>query len=108
MLFQGITLTDAQRPRIDSIHAGAMGRMAVQRARADSTVRAERQAAAAERQAAMRAELTPEQQSVYDRNLEQMRANQAQMRASRTGMRAGRGGMRSGRHRTDWSRGRCC
>jgi hypothetical protein len=93
MLFQGITLTDAQRTSVDSIHASAVGRMTATRARADSAVRAERWAAAAERQAAMRSVLTPEQQAVWDRNVTEMRARQDQMRADRMRMRADRARM---------------
>jgi Spy/CpxP family protein refolding chaperone len=99
MLLQGITLTDAQRVRIDSIHAAAPIATGVPRASGDSAVRAQRRAAAAERQAAVRAVLTPDQQAVWDRNVLDVRARQQHLRAGRAQLRADVARMRAGRAR---------
>ena len=77
MMFQGITLTPTQQAQIDSIHARFVAERPAMRSgvRPDSAMRAQRWAQADQRAATMRAVLTPEQQVVWDRNLQQMRAN---------------------------------
>lgn len=75
MLFKGITLTETQKAKVDSIQAAArtanqamMQRGAMQ----DSASRATMMEARRKTMADIRAVLTPEQQPVFDKNLEAM------------------------------------
>ena len=79
-LLQGITLTDVQRTRIDSINAAytAAQPPMQQGVRPDSAQMAQRRAAGQKRDADIRGVLTAEQQTVWDHNMETMRANMPQ------------------------------
>jgi Spy/CpxP family protein refolding chaperone len=80
-LLQGITLTPAQQARVDSINADFQARMpqfTPGGPRPDSAQMAQRRALGASRDSTIRAALTPEQQAVWDHNMEQMRANMPQ------------------------------
>lgn len=96
-LFAGITLTAEQQQRVDSIRAAHEPvREAMQASRQpgqgrDSARIAMRTAMQAEMQRAYRAVLTPEQQPVFDRNVERMGARPGPCGASQGG-RGGRGG----------------
>jgi Spy/CpxP family protein refolding chaperone len=68
MLFEGITLTEAQTKSRDSISAAFREKM--QGAQGE-----DRRAIMQDQQKAIRAILTPEQQKTYDANVEKMRAN---------------------------------
>ena len=77
MLMQGITLTDAQKASVDSIgqvHRAQMPPMQ-QGTPPDSATRAKRMEVMQQQLKAVREVLTPEQQKVFDKNLEDMRAN---------------------------------
>lgn len=71
MMFEGITLTDAQTKSRDSIQTAYQGKM-------QAAAREDRMALREEQQKAIRALLTADQQKVYDANLEKMRANRPQ------------------------------
>ena len=79
MLMQGITLSDAQKASVDSI--GQVYRALMpptqQGTPPDSATRAKRMEVMQKQFAAVRGVLTPEQQKVFDKNLEDMRANMA-------------------------------
>ncbi len=79
MLMQGITLTDAQKASVDSIGQVYRAQMPPmqQGTPPDSATRAKRMEVMQKQTAAVRAVLTPEQQKVFDKNLEDMRANMA-------------------------------
>jgi len=80
MLLQGITLTPAQQVSVDSINAAFQGRMPAftPGTPPDSAARAQRMAIGTERDAALRAVLTPDQQRVWDTNVQTMQANMPQ------------------------------
>ena len=75
-LLQGITLTPAQQASIDSINTAFRGRMPAftPGTPPDSAARAQRLQLTTERDAAMRSFLTPDQQRVWDTNLQNMPA----------------------------------
>ena len=77
MLMQGITLTDAQKASVDSIGQAYRAQMPPmqQGTPPDSATRAKRMEVVQLQFKAVRAVLTPEQQKVFDKNLEDMRAN---------------------------------
>jgi len=79
-LLQGITLTPAQQVSVDSINAAFQGRMPAftPGTPPDSAARAQRMAIGTERDAALRAVLTPDQQRVWDTNVQTMQANMPQ------------------------------
>ena len=79
MLMQGITLTDAQKASVDSIGQAYRAQMPPmqQGTPPDSATRAKRMEVMQKQVTAVRAVLTPEQQKVFDKNLEDMRANMA-------------------------------
>jgi Spy/CpxP family protein refolding chaperone len=76
-LLQGVTLTDAQKASVDSIGQAFRAQLPPmqQGTRPDSATRAKRMEVMQKQYAAVRAVLTPEQQKVFDKNLEDMRAN---------------------------------
>lgn len=78
MLLNGITLTPAQQASFDSIQAAFRGKMpAFTPGQApDSAQMRQRRGMMASQDSALRAVLTPEQQAVWDRNLEQARSMQ--------------------------------
>ncbi len=71
-LMQGITLTDAQQKSIDAIRAKYQPQM--QQARTDQN-RDQMRTLAQQSSAEVRNVLTPDQQTVYDKNLAAMRAS---------------------------------
>jgi len=77
MLMQGITLTDAQKVTVDSIAGSYRSQMPAftPGQPPDSAARAKRMEVMGKQQAAIRNVLTPEQQKVFDKNIEDMRAN---------------------------------
>jgi Spy/CpxP family protein refolding chaperone len=77
-LLQGITLTPVQQTSIDSISTAFRARMPAftPGVPPDSAAQAQRRTLTTERDAAMRALLTVDQQRVWDTNLETMQANQ--------------------------------
>jgi len=82
MLMQGITLTDAQKASVDSIAQAARAQMppTQQGTPPDSAARAKRMEVMQKQIAAVRTVLTPDQQKVFDKNVEDMRANMAKPR----------------------------
>ena len=76
MLMQGITLTDAQKASVDSISQSFRSQMPPmqQGTPPDSAARAKRMEVMQKQFAAVRTVLTAEQQKVFDKNLEEMRA----------------------------------
>ena len=74
MLMQGITLTDAQKVSVDSIGQVFRAQMPPmqQGTPPDSATRAKRMEIAQKQYAAVRTVLTPDQQKVFDKNLEDM------------------------------------
>ena len=81
-LLNGITLTQGQQARIDSIQASYQGRMPAftPGVRPDSAQMAQRRALTQQMDAEIRGVLTAEQQQVWDRNMEQLRQNMMQRR----------------------------
>lgn len=77
MLMEGITLTDAQKASVDSIGQVYRAQMPPmqQGTPPDSATRAKRMEIAQKQYAAVRTVLTPDQQKIFDKNLETMRAN---------------------------------
>ncbi len=75
-LLQGITLTAAQQTQFDSIQAAFRAKMpAFTPGQApDPAQMQQRRAVMASQDSALRAVLTPEQQTVWDRNVEQARS----------------------------------
>ncbi len=69
MLFEGITLTDAQQKSIDSLNTAFREKMQAAGQGGD------RRAMMEERTKAIKTILTPEQAKVYDANVEKMRAS---------------------------------
>lgn len=95
MLFEGITLTDAQRVQVDSIQQAARGRMRERMAAqgdvppdsaARAAMRQERMRATEQDYAAMRALLTADQQKTFDANVARVQE------AQRARMQRGPGG----------------
>jgi Spy/CpxP family protein refolding chaperone len=82
MLMQGITLSDAQKASVDSIGQVYRAQMPPmqQGTPPDSATRAKRMEVMQKQTAAVRAVLTPDQQKVFDKNLEDMRANMGRPR----------------------------
>ena len=82
MLMKGITLSDAQKASVDSIGQVFRAQMPPmqQGTPPDSATRAKRMEVAQKQYAAVRAVLTPDQQKVFDKNLEEMRANMGRPR----------------------------
>jgi Spy/CpxP family protein refolding chaperone len=76
-LLQGITLTAAQQARIDSIQARTATQMPAftPGAPPDPAARQQRRELMQRQDSTIRAVLTPEQQALWDRNLEQMRGS---------------------------------
>ena len=86
MLFEGITLTDAQKVQVDSIRASFRAQNGGQRAAGtapDSAAMAARRERMTAERTALRAVLTAEQQPVFDKNVQQMEARMREMRAQR-------------------------
>lgn len=83
MLFKDIDLTDAQKSMVDSIQGAYRAKMpAMTPGQApDPSARASRREAMQKEQADIRGVLTPDQQKVFDKNVEQMRS----MRRNRSG-----------------------
>lgn len=77
MLYKGITLTDAQKAKIDSIQtAGRATMQGMMQSGADmATMREQMMAMRQAQAAAVRGVLTPEQQVLYDKNLAEMQQN---------------------------------
>jgi len=75
-LMAGITLTDAQKVTVDSIAQAFRAQMppSTPGTPPDSATRAKRMEVLAKQTAAVRAVLTPEQQKVFDKNVEDMKA----------------------------------
>jgi Spy/CpxP family protein refolding chaperone len=82
MLMQGITLTDAQKATVDSIAQSFRAQMPAftPGQPPDSAARAKRMEVMQKQQAAIRNVLTPDQQKVFDKNVEDMRANMGRPR----------------------------
>ena len=80
MLLTGITLTPAQQARVDSINTAFQAQMPAftPGQRPDSASMAMRRSMGAKRDSTIRAVLTPDQQTTWDHNMEQMRANAPQ------------------------------
>ena len=76
-LMEGVTLTDAQKASVDSIGQAFRAQMPPmqQGTPPDSATRAKRMEVMQKQWAAVRAVLTPDQQKVFDKNIETMRAN---------------------------------
>ena len=79
-LLQGITLTPEQQARMDSINTRYQAQMPAMTPGTppDSAARAQRMQLGQQRDTELRAVLTTEQQAVWDRNLEAMRAQMQQ------------------------------
>ena len=77
MLMQGITLTDKQKASVDSIQQAFRSQMTpmTQGTPPDSATRAKNAEVRQKQYAAIRTVLTADQQKVFDKNLEDMRAN---------------------------------
>ena len=73
MLFEGITLTDAQKAQIDSLRASHRGEMQGLDPRNNPGDRQKMMQMMQAHIAEVRALLTPDQQVVFDRNVQQMR-----------------------------------
>jgi hypothetical protein len=103
MLFEGITLSDAQRAQVDSIQGAARARMMAQMAAGqdpramDDAARAEwrrqRQAEMQAQRDALRALLTADQQKTFDGNAARMQ-ERARARTGGAGGPGGGGGRR--------------
>jgi|SRR5512138_1025099 Spy/CpxP family protein refolding chaperone len=81
-MMQGITLTDAQKTKVDSIAQSFRAQMPAftPGQPPDSAARAKRMEVMQKQQAAIRTVLTPDQQKVFDKNVEDMRANMGRPR----------------------------
>lgn len=77
MLLNGITMTPQQQARVDSIVASYRAQMPLftPGAPPDSASMARRRELMRQQDDAIRAVLAPEQQQIFDRNVEQMRTN---------------------------------
>jgi Spy/CpxP family protein refolding chaperone len=82
MLMQGITLTDKQKASVDSIGTVYRAQMPPmqQGTQPDSATRAKSMEVRQKQYAAIRTVLTPDQQKVFDKNLEDMRAQMGRPR----------------------------
>src|SRR3982751_5162893 len=82
MLMQGITLTDKQKASVDSIGTAFRAQMPPmqQGTQPDSATRAKSMEVRQKQYAAVRGVLTADQQKVFDKNLEDMRAQMAKPR----------------------------
>ena len=82
MVMQGITLTDKQKASVDSITQAYRAQMPAMTPGTppDSATRAKRMEVAQKQYAAIRTVLTADQQKVFDKNLEDMRANMGRPR----------------------------
>ena len=76
MLLNGITLTDVQKAKVDSIQKSFQARMPAMTPgqMPDSATRAQRFEIMRQQDTDIRAVLTPEQQTVWDKNLADMQA----------------------------------
>ena len=76
-LMQGITLTDKQKASVDSISQAYRAQMPpfTPGQQPDSASRAKRAEVMQKQTAAIRGVLTPDQQKVFDKNVEDMKAN---------------------------------
>ena len=85
MLYKGITLTDAQKAKIDSIQAAGRATMqGMMQSGADMSAMRDQMVAMRQAQAtAVRNVLTPEQQAQYDKNLAEMQQNAGGMGGGR-------------------------
>lgn len=83
MLFKGIDLTDAEKSQVDSIQSAYRAKMpAMTPGQApDPSARTARREAMQKETADLRSVLTPDQQKVFDKNVEDMR----NMRRNRSG-----------------------
>ena len=81
-VMEGITLTDTQKASVDSIQQAFRAQMPAMTPGTppDSAARAKRMEVMQKQYAAIRAVLTPDQQKVFDKNLEDMRANMGRPR----------------------------
>ncbi|HEX6053612.1 MAG TPA: hypothetical protein VFZ21_30290 [Gemmatimonadaceae bacterium] len=81
-LMQGITLSEAQKVKVDSIVQAFVAQMPAMTPGQpmDSTARAKRMEMMQQQNAAVRAVLTPEQQTTFDKNVETMRQNMGNRR----------------------------
>jgi Spy/CpxP family protein refolding chaperone len=82
MAMQGITLTDKQKTSVDSIQQAFRAQMPAMTPGTppDSATRAKRMEVMQKQYAAIRTVLTPDQQKVFDKNIEDMRANMGRPR----------------------------
>jgi Spy/CpxP family protein refolding chaperone len=82
MAMQNITLTDKQKTSVDSIQQGFRAQMPAMTPGTppDSATRAKRMELMQKQYAAIRTVLTPDQQKVFDKNIEDMRANMGRPR----------------------------
>jgi len=78
MMFEGITLTDAQKAQVDSLRASHRGEMEGLDPRNNPGDRQKMMQMMQAHMAEVRALLTPEQQVVFDRNVQQMRDRRAE------------------------------
>ena len=93
MLFRGITLSDAQRQQVDSINAKYRTQMQSLRENAGDDRRQAFQQMRdlmERRNAEVRAVLTPDQQKVFDQNVEEMRSRMRERMGDRGGPPPGR------------------
>lgn len=81
-LMQGITLTDVQKASVDSIVQAYRAQMPAMTPGQppDSAARAKRMEIMQKQNTAIRAVLTPEQQTTFDKNVETMRQNMGRPR----------------------------
>ena len=78
MMFEGITLTDAQKAQVDSLRARHRAEMQGLDPRNNPDDRQKMMQAMQAHMAEVRALLTPDQQVVFDRNMQQMRERRGQ------------------------------
>lgn len=81
MMFEGITLSSSQQASIDSIRAAFRSRMGPPQEGAD---RSQMRQAMQEQRAAIRNVLTPDQQRIFDANMEKMRRQRGRGRGDRS------------------------
>lgn len=81
MMFEGITLSSSQQTSIDSIRTAFRSRMGPPQQGAD---RAQMRQAMEEQRTAIRNVLTPDQQRIFDANIEKMRQERARGRGGRS------------------------
>jgi periplasmic protein CpxP/Spy len=73
MLMQGITLTDAQKAKVDSITTAYRAQMPQMGGQMDDAARAKMREMRDKQNADIRAVLTDDQKKVFDKNVEEMR-----------------------------------